>query len=170
MRSQVSEGGFPLGVAMAPFAPADASPGIPELNPTPPYTFVFVDVCYTRADLWLVKPPAGLVLPVWGVVCPIGLSALSALDFGAAARHPVTPVIPKIRFVRSLMQCCDGRQPTRGRAVFLWAGGGPSGRGCGAPVIVGLSLLMLHSQSHNAVCSNWQRTLLEMPIDFQVGG
>ncbi len=34
---------------------------------------------FPRTDLWLVRPPAGLVQPVWDVVC---LAALSAMDLG----------------------------------------------------------------------------------------
>ena len=37
------------------------------------------DECFTRADLWLVQPPAGLAPPVWDVVC---LAAFSVLDLG----------------------------------------------------------------------------------------
>jgi hypothetical protein len=43
---------------------------------SPPGAF---DDCFSRADLWLVQPPAGLAPPVWDVVC---LAALSALDSG----------------------------------------------------------------------------------------
>jgi hypothetical protein len=43
---------------------------------SPPDT---ADDCFSRADLWLVQPPAGLAPPVWDVVC---LAALSALDSG----------------------------------------------------------------------------------------
>ena len=34
---------------------------------------------FPRAALWLVRPPAGVVQPVWDVVC---LAALSAMDLG----------------------------------------------------------------------------------------
>ena len=38
---------------------------------------------FTRAHLWLVRPPEGVLQPVWDVVC---LAALSAMDLG---RHRV---------------------------------------------------------------------------------